>query len=216
MRIGDKIELSGIEYTVECLDGGCWLANYVSSWSNDEVFNKHGIFQEDLQLKVLGYQTYGAFPVCKDLKDLEKFVGAIREEIVKGSQEERLMALQDRDNFMYKGKECMIIEGKVVEVKHRVFISGKVTGNGILDTINKFEGAEEEIVRLFGDNVEVVNPLYIEGMNFGINHGEAMELCYEELETCSHIYMLDDWKDSKGSRLERTFALKRGMTVIYD
>lgn len=218
MKTGDKIELSGIEYTVVCSDssnGRCWLSNRSGSCSNDEVFNKYGIFKEDLQLKVLGYQNTGVFPICKNLKDLEKFVGAIREEIVKGSQEEGLLTLQDRDNFLYKGKECMILEGKVVEVKHRVFISGKVTGNSILDTINKFEGAEEEIVRLFGDNVEIINPLYIEDMHFGIEHGKAMDLCYEELGTCSHIYLLDDWEDSKGAKLERSYAIERGMTVIY-
>lgn len=214
MKEGDRIELSGIEYEVKREDAKYWLeAAY--GW-NDQVFSKHGIHKKGLQLKVLGYQNGGVFPTCKNLKDLEKFVKAIRKEILPVEEGcEKLMTLQDRDNFLYKGKECMIIEGKVVEVKHRVFISGKVTGNSILDTINKFEGAEEEIVRLFGDNVEIINPLYIEGMHFGIGHGEAMDLCYEELGTCSHIYLLDDWEDSKGAKLERSYAIERGMTVIY-
>lgn len=214
MKEGDRIELSGIEYEVKREDAKYWLE--AAYGFNYQIFSKHGISKKGLQLKVLGYQGVGDFPECKNLKDLEKFVDAIRKEVLPvGEGCEELMTLQDRDNFLYKGKECMIIEGKVVEVKHRVFISGKVTGNSILDTINKFEGAEEEIVRLFGDNVEIINPLYIEGMHFGIGHGEAMDLCYEELGTCSHIYLLDDWEDSKGAKLERSYAIERGMTVIY-
>ena len=83
-------------------------------------------------------------------------------------------------------------------MKKKVFISGKISGEPILDCFNKFEKAEKE---LLGKDFEVVNPLKIKGMTFGIEWIDAMWLCADELATCTHIYMLSDWKNSKGANI---------------
>lgn len=97
----------------------------------------------------------------------------------------------------------------------KVFISGKITGEPIGRCIAKFAKAVKNVE----DSTiceEWVNPLVIEGIHFGISHEEAMKLCLAELKTCTHIYMLKDWKDSKGATDEHQFALDNGIEVIYE
>lgn len=107
----------------------------------------------------------------------------------------------------------------------KVFISGKITGEPVWECINKFTEAEYNIVRLLkldmrldmgGDRDVVFNPLHLSGIHFGIRHDEAMEICFKVLETCTHIYMLKDWKDSKGAMMEHQFARNNGIEVIYE
>lgn len=94
------------------------------------------------------------------------------------------------------------------EEAEKVFISGKITGEPIEECLNKFDEAGSEAwlsVAGFEEEdqiIEVVNPLWLEGIHFGISHKEAMEICLEALKDCSHIYMLKDWKESEGAKIE--------------
>jgi len=38
----------------------------------------------------------------------------------------------------------------------------------------------------------------------------------KDAEACTHIYMLKDWKDSKGAMMEHQFAIDNGIEVIYE
>lgn len=99
----------------------------------------------------------------------------------------------------------------------KVFISGKITGEQIDECFHKFANAWLYIFELEKDDqiIEKVNPLWLEGIYFGISHKEAMEICLKELKTCSHIYMLKDWKESEGAKIEHQFALDNGIKIIY-
>lgn len=99
----------------------------------------------------------------------------------------------------------------------KVFISGKITGEQIDECFHKFAEASLDVCGLEREDqiIEIVNPLRLEGIYFGISHKEAMEICFKELKTCSHIYMLKDWKDSKGAMMEHQFALDNGIKIIY-
>lgn len=99
----------------------------------------------------------------------------------------------------------------------KVFISGKITGEPIDECIFKFNEAWYHIngLQKEGQIIRIVNPLWLEGIYFGISHKEAMEICLKELKTCSHIYMLKDWKESKGAKMEHQFALDNGIKIIY-
>lgn len=99
----------------------------------------------------------------------------------------------------------------------KVFISGKITGEPIEKCFYKFSEAWEYIAGLEREDeiIEIVNPLWIEGVHFGISHKEAMERCLEALKECSHIYMLKDWKKSLGAMIEHQFALDNGIIIIY-
>lgn len=99
----------------------------------------------------------------------------------------------------------------------KVFISGKITGEPIEECFYKFGEAWEYLSGLEKEYqiIEIVNPLRLIGIHFGISHKEAMEICLKELKTCSHIYMLKDWKESKGAMMEHQFALDNGIKIIY-
>ena len=102
----------------------------------------------------------------------------------------------------------------------KVFISGKITGENIYECVIKFKAAHNFI--LFNDVTkfrinehEIIIPLFLEGIYFGVNWLDAMKICIKELKTCSHIYMLKDWKDSKGAQIEHQFALDNNIKIVY-
>ena len=78
----------------------------------------------------------------------------------------------------------------------------------------KFDTAKWDLIR--EGFKSIVNPLSIRGIHFGITHEKAMELCLAELKTCTHIYLLSDWKDSKGAQMEYKFAKENGLTIMEE
>jgi len=102
----------------------------------------------------------------------------------------------------------------------KVFISGKITGEPINECYRKFVLATMEIHRQFKDYSilwhNIINPLGLDGIHFGIDHDKAMKICRAELKTCTHIYMLKDWKKSKGAKDEHQFAVDNGIEIIYE
>lgn len=102
-----------------------------------------------------------------------------------------------------------------MEKKIKIFISGKITGEVIRECILKFNMAEIDLYTKFGGDIRVVNPLHLKGIHFGIEHSKAMNICYEALEDCTHIFMLEDWKDSEGAGMEHIFAKRNKIKVIY-
>lgn len=82
-----------------------------------------------------------------------------------------------------------------------IYIAGKISGLPILEASRKFAQAEKDLRHL---GLKVINP-----MNLGISHWvyeEQMAKCLEVIEKyATAIYLLSDWKDSKGAKME--FAL---------
>lgn len=101
----------------------------------------------------------------------------------------------------------------------KIFISGKITGERIGACRWKFHKARKQIrnMSLFtaATKAKTVEPLDLPGIVFGISHEEAMEICMKELQTCTHIYMLRDWKESKGAMMEHEKAKELGIEIIY-
>lgn len=96
----------------------------------------------------------------------------------------------------------------------KVFISGKITGESIYYCTEKFA---KSMWGLVCDGFDIIiNPLAMDGIHFGISHEDAMKLCLDELKTCTHIYMLKDWKYSKGAQMEHQYAIDHGIEVIYE
>jgi|SRR5690625_3370070 len=102
----------------------------------------------------------------------------------------------------------------------KVFISGKITGEPINECYRKFVLASMEVHKKLEDYSilwdNIINPIGLDGIHFGISHKEAMKICFAELKTCTHIYMLKDWKESKGATMEHEFAKQNGLTIIYE
>lgn len=117
----------------------------------------------------------------------------------------------------------------------KIYISGKIGGVVIGDdTLQKFAKAEE---MLKAQGHEVFNPTserwqrhlrkrYHNDTEFfqpWLDQGEmpdfytyALLRDMMALSLKDAIYMLPDWLDSKGAKVEHAFAIACGMTVIYD
>ncbi|HNQ31834.1 MAG TPA: DUF4406 domain-containing protein [Candidatus Woesebacteria bacterium] len=96
----------------------------------------------------------------------------------------------------------------------KIFISGKITGEPVEACVNKF--AEAELSMYCRTEVDdVVNPLNLQGIHFGISHEEAMRLCISALDDCDAICMLPDWTKSRDASMEFEHATRTGKKVLF-
>ena len=91
-----------------------------------------------------------------------------------------------------------------------IYISGKITGDE--NYRKKFRDYELLIWR-HGDIIH--NPIDFTPFLWVKNWYCYMISCLWHLASCSHIYMLPDWKQSKGARIERKISMFFGLKVIY-
>lgn len=127
------------------------------------------------------------------------------------SQEHDLiLTIEEMDEIVFEAQRLIEKINKLNRMK--VFISGKITGEPIIPCVFKFTQAmRDEKIR---DFETIIHPFHLD-VYFGISHKEAMEICLEALKDCTHIYMLKDWKESKGAKIEHQFALENGIKIIY-
>jgi hypothetical protein len=94
----------------------------------------------------------------------------------------------------------------------KCYISGKITGLDYNEAFEKFEKAEKVVE---GNDYEPVNPMKLHPKSDTLTWEEYMEKDIGALLRCDAIYMLSDWSDSKGARVERAIALELGYEVFY-
>lgn len=92
----------------------------------------------------------------------------------------------------------------------KVYIAGKVTGEKIGDVFVKFAAASYQFQR---KGHEVVNPLRITSQSWSWE--KCMKVCINALTGCDAIFMLKDWKESKGAKFEHQTAEVCGIKIIY-
>lgn len=97
----------------------------------------------------------------------------------------------------------------------KIYIAGKITGERIKDCLDKFSFAYGDIRMISDYEYTPISPLSLPGIHFGISHKEAMKICMRELKTCDAIYMLKDWKESKGAKMEHEKAVELGLKIYY-
>ena len=90
----------------------------------------------------------------------------------------------------------------------KVFISGKITGDNHYR--EHFHKAEET---LKNDGFIVLNPSVLPQ---GMTSAEYMRICLNMFECSDIIYMLNNYKDSKGALVELTYAQYLGLDVMYE
>lgn len=92
----------------------------------------------------------------------------------------------------------------------KVYISGPITGTE--DYKERFKAAEAELRR--AGHVPV-NPVTIsEKLGKGLPHEAYMKRDIEWLVSCEGIYMLPNWQNSKGARVEKIVADACGIPEI--
>jgi len=93
----------------------------------------------------------------------------------------------------------------------RIYISGQITGLKLEDARALFERAE---ILLQGRGYMPVNPMKLNPHTDGKTWKEYMLDDLNALFDCEAIYLLDNWQDSKGARIEYQVAKEMDMVIL--
>lgn len=104
--------------------------------------------------------------------------------------------------------------------KKLIYISGKITGDDNYRT--KFATAENRLTR---DGYDVLNPVEVGDRLDRLYQGaglaaptwsEYMRKCLLAISDADAVYMLRDWEESRGARLEHHIASELGIKIVYE
>lgn len=93
----------------------------------------------------------------------------------------------------------------------KIYISGKISELDYSEVKEKFEKAGKQL-KAWG--FEPISPLN-NGCTSG-RWGDQMTACVPQLNDCEGIYMLKDWRNSKGAKIERAFAKGAGKFIMVE
>lgn len=94
----------------------------------------------------------------------------------------------------------------------RVYISGKVTGTS--DYVEKFAFYEKKLRDL---GYEVINPVAFNALlPQDLDYDDFMTVCYTLLSLCDYIFLIDDWVDSNGAKLELKYAIEHNIKILEE
>ena len=94
----------------------------------------------------------------------------------------------------------------------KVYISGKITGLEINTARQYFDTVEE---KLKAKGLNPVNPMALIPYNPDWKWEDYMAEDMRLLLVCDAIFMLENWQDSKGARIEHAAAKESGLQVFY-
>ena len=95
----------------------------------------------------------------------------------------------------------------------KVYISGKITDLQIEEAFKIFERAE---LIISANGYIPVNPMKVNKHTEGKTWEEYMLDDIRVLFDCEAIYMLDNWEESTGARIEYQIAKELGMQIIFE
>lgn len=93
----------------------------------------------------------------------------------------------------------------------KIYIAGKITGLPEGDVFVKFNALEYKLQR---KGHTVVNPLRLCSSKWCWE--KCLRICLRELMNCDAIYLLQDWHDSRGAKLEYHVAQELKMKVLTE
>lgn len=124
----------------------------------------------------------------------------------------RLSTYPQTKTSIVKSRGFFINLPKQKTMKQKIYISGKITGLTPEEAFNLFNNAE---IYLKEKGFEVINPMTIPHdhdktwLNYMRNDLKA-------LLDCDALFMLYNWKDSKGAKVEHDLAESLGLEIIYN
>ena len=123
---------------------------------------------------------------------------------------ERLEEIKKKQN---KTLQSTALKPNVSSSK-RIYISGKITGLDITEATKKFKNAEHYLMTNY-DNIEIVNPMREVPYKKEKTWEQYMLEDINLLFGCDSIFMLDNWKNSKGARIEYNIAKEMSKTILF-
>lgn len=94
-----------------------------------------------------------------------------------------------------------------------IYISGQITGLELKEAKANFDKAE---VLLLEKGYKPLNPMKVNPPLSGKCWKEYMLEDIAQLFTCEGIFLLDNWQDSKGARIEHFIAQEMGMMILTE
>jgi len=91
-----------------------------------------------------------------------------------------------------------------------IYIGAKVTGEDYDACYRKFEATEELLVGL---GYNVINPMKIVAKD--TRWHVAMDMLKPELLKADILFVLKDWKQSEGTKIEVTLAEKHNIKIVF-
>lgn len=94
----------------------------------------------------------------------------------------------------------------------KIYIAGKITGLPRTEVKRKFQSAAKKLIAA-GHAVFIpsVLPVYDD-----VSHDEYLHICYGIIDICDAVFMLEDWQQSKGARMELQYAADWGKQILYE
>lgn len=89
----------------------------------------------------------------------------------------------------------------------KFYIAGKI--NGLKNYKEKFKEAEDKLI---SEGHICMNPAVLPD---GFPYESYMPVCMAMINQCDSMYMLSNWKDSKGARVELEYAKVTGKKILY-
>lgn len=94
----------------------------------------------------------------------------------------------------------------------KLYISGQITGLDYHEAFDAFERCESHLT---AHGHEPINPMKSEGEVPGKKWAEYIAEDILILDECDGIFMLPNWRNSKGARLEHFFCELLGKQIFY-
>lgn len=95
--------------------------------------------------------------------------------------------------------------------KMTIYISGRITGYD--DYEKTFKEAKEMLLDDYPE-AEIINPAEVVLPEI-CGWSDYMAICLRLLDKATHIYMLDNWVQSKGACMEHLYALENDIKVLW-
>ena len=94
----------------------------------------------------------------------------------------------------------------------KIYIAGKISGLDREAMILKFEAAAAKL-KAQGHSVFIpcVLPAYDD-----VPHEDYLHICYAMIDICEAVFMLSDWQQSKGARMELQYAADHRKEILYE
>ena len=97
-------------------------------------------------------------------------------------------------------------------IKEKIYISGKISGLPLKKVTEKFKWFS---VFLREKGFDVVNPIEIQPISDDKTWLDYMAEDIKALMQCDSIYMIYDWGQSKGARIEYAIARELGLKIYF-
>lgn len=94
----------------------------------------------------------------------------------------------------------------------KVYISGKISGTDLTETRKRFAAVAKELQE---QGHTTINP-FENGLSENDSWENHIVRGIADLLHCKAIYMLRDWEESKGARIEQAIALELELLIMYE